>query len=162
MIVLLYGRIEYGGEEFQVFFHCQVLIQRESARHVTYDVAYLAVIFHYIASCYFGSAFVGPHQCGKYAEQCGLASSVWAYDAVQFAFVYREAEIFQGMYFAVCLVYVAYRNCCHLSVCFHFSVHASFYITVIGYCYFDGIDKVGAFVACLYGLGGKFGFVGYP
>lgn len=101
VVVLFDGGVEDCGEKPQVLLDREVLVEREAARHIAYEAAYLLVIAHNIEAIDSGFSAVGSQQGGQYAEERGLACAVGADDAVDVALADGEADASQSLRLAV-------------------------------------------------------------
>ncbi len=59
MVIFLYGGVEKGGKKCQIFFHAQILIEREPTRHIADYLPDFPVIFYYIMSVHQSYSTVG-------------------------------------------------------------------------------------------------------
>ena len=98
--------MEYSGEETQVFFYCEVLIQREASRHVPYALPYRTEVGPYICIQYPDTSLVWQQQGGQDAEQGTFPGSVRTDEAEQFSLLYAEGYISQGLHLSVTFAYM--------------------------------------------------------
>lgn len=161
VVVLVYGGVEYGGEEGEIFLYGEVLIKGETARHISDILADFLVITHYIEAVdHCGARFGKQQRCQDAEERC-LAGAVRSDESENLALGNLERHTFQGLDSLLALavgdLYVVYTYYSHgrASLEFDVAVHAALYLSIVLHVYLDGIYKVGTLVTCLYGLGGE-------
>src|SRR5450432_4582152 len=76
IIILLDSCSENHGKEFQVLLHGQVLVKRETPRHIPYPVANGAVIFYHVVTRYLRRTAVSEQHGREYAKNRRLTRTV--------------------------------------------------------------------------------------
>ena len=103
IVILLYGRSEQGCEKLQIFPRAQILVQRETARHVADRGSDGPNIFQNVFSKNRSRAFVGCRQGRQHMEQGGLSSPVRPDQAENLPVFHLKREMVYGKLLAVTL-----------------------------------------------------------
>ena len=103
----LYRGIENRGKEIQVFFYCQVLIEREFSGHITNAPSDLFIARDNIIAIHSSLSFIRNQQGRENTEKRGLSGTVRADKPEQFPSPDLKRDIMQGLHVTVSLSEVA-------------------------------------------------------
>ena len=76
IVILLNGSIKNSCKKIQILLHCQILIEREPAGHITYPLTDFFIFFHHITSTDYSRTPIGQQQSGEYTKECTLPRPV--------------------------------------------------------------------------------------
>ena len=85
-----------AAEEFHIFGHCQILIERETLAHITYMAFDQLTLRHHIESCHRAAALSGVRQAAEHPHRSGLACTVGTQESENLAPPHVEADAVHG------------------------------------------------------------------
>ena len=122
VITLIHRRSKECGKKLQILLYRQILIQRESSRHISYALTDVCHLLHHIETVHRCRTFISQQQRTKNAIHRRLTRSVWPDESEDLALAYRERHILQSLHFTIRLRYSVYFNTCHDAVVANFSL----------------------------------------
>ena len=93
MIVFIDCCIENTGKEIQVFFHRQILIQREFSGHITQNPAYFFIILHHVESFNCSGAGIGQQNSRQHSENGGFSCTIWTDKPKNFSRIHIKTHV---------------------------------------------------------------------